>query len=452
MTDPIADRPRPRLDGRRRVHSLTIPTVLVGLFIVYGTTIPFEFSGGAGSIVDAWRLALTSRGVRGAYSKTDFAANILLFLPWGGLLSARFGRAGWGPIASVGVATLLGTLLSAFVETVQVFAPSRVTSAVDLVSNTLGSAIGGLLGWAAAQWAWPWAKPLLRSGVRSRPMAVLAILGASCWWLVDLAPYIPSLDVGDLKQAVKAARPIPFGPPIRGDAPEITPADRLIEGCRWAVIALAVALAIREAGRRGAVLVVAAVVLVASISAGVELSQLVFWGHISDATSVAVAAVAALAAGTAVAAGPMRPPRGWIVPALWVWGGAIVLDQASPLDAFGGFELPGAGRLVPFLGYFRTSPPSALATAVEKVAVFVPIGLLSAARSRRWTPGRAILLGLACGAALEAIQLFNAERHADVSDAILAAAGAWVGCRLWRRAERLEGHRQAGVARKGRIR
>ena len=435
MNDPTADRRRPRPDGRRRGQPLTIPIILVGLFILYGTTIPFEFSEGSGSIGDAWRDAFG--GVRATYSRTDFAANILLFMPWGGLLAARFGRLGWGPIASVGLAALLGTLLSAFVETVQVYAPSRVTSAVDLVSNTGGAAIGGLIGWAAARWVWPWAKPLIRSRVRSRPLAVLAILGASCWWLVALAPYIPSLDVGDLKQALKAARPIPFGPPIRGDAPEISPVDRLVEGGQWAAIALAVALACREAGRRGALLVVATVGLVAAISAGVEFSQLVFRGHISDSTSVVVAAIAALAAGTAVAALPSRPPRAWIVPAFCVWGGAIVLDQASPLDAFGGFELPESSHLVPFLGYFRTSPPSALATAIAKVAAFVPIGLLWAAWSRRWTPGLAAMLGLALGAALEVIQLFNTARHADVSDAILAASGAWVGCRLWRRAERL---------------
>lgn len=64
----------------------------------------------------------------------DVAANLALFLPIGFLYRLTRGRRR--------TALLLGAGLSAGIETAQVFIPVRTASAVDLLTNTLGTALG----------------------------------------------------------------------------------------------------------------------------------------------------------------------------------------------------------------------------------------------------------------------------------------------------------------------
>ncbi|WP_197447013.1 VanZ family protein [Tautonia plasticadhaerens] len=415
---------------RRGPHPLTVLAALCGLFIVYGTTIPFEPVAEPIPLAEGWRRAVDAAPRRS--SRTDRAANVLLFMPLGAMIAARLGRAGAGPIGSVLAASAVGAALSAGVETLQINLQMRVTSVSDLMNNTIGSAIGGGLGWLAGRWAWPWFWPALKRGAATHPLASLAIVATVGWGVIELAPFVPSADVGDLKSAVKSARPIPFGPSVDGRRPAPDPWAWAVEALSWSLLGGLVALAVRERGGRGVELVAETIVLTAGFRAAVELVQLGFPGHVTDATSVVLTSAGATASALAVAIRPRLPARSWIGPGLAVWAAAVLIDGASPFDAFGRPRSLDPRMAFPFYSYFWSPPTSALATAAEKVASMVPLGFLLAARSRRWTPAASALSGWAAGASIEAIQLFNASRTPDMTDAFLAALGAWLGGRALR--------------------
>ncbi|NCW33296.1 MAG: hypothetical protein EBV92_08585, partial [Betaproteobacteria bacterium] len=80
----------------------------------------------------------------------DLLSNVALYLPLGLLLALNRApprRAG------LGLALLVGALLSLTIEAAQSYLPQRVPSLLDLAANTLGALIGGLL---AAGLRRPW--------------------------------------------------------------------------------------------------------------------------------------------------------------------------------------------------------------------------------------------------------------------------------------------------------
>jgi VanZ family protein len=105
-----------------------LATALLGyitLVIVLVTLNPFHF-------------ALPEHPRISVYVKPgDVVANVLLFLPVGFLYRLTRGRRRG--------ALLLGAAISASVEAAQLFVPVRVTSAVDIVMNTLGAGAGAAL-------------------------------------------------------------------------------------------------------------------------------------------------------------------------------------------------------------------------------------------------------------------------------------------------------------------
>jgi glycopeptide antibiotics resistance protein len=72
--------------------------------------------------------------------------NLLMFLPFGFMLGSLHRlKAGTDALAAV---TLWGALFSILIELTQYFEPARMTSASDVLMNTLGSLLGA---WAAAR-------------------------------------------------------------------------------------------------------------------------------------------------------------------------------------------------------------------------------------------------------------------------------------------------------------
>jgi VanZ family protein len=76
----------------------------------------------------------------------DFVTNVLMFVPFGLGVAARFMRGGfrrrnWAVL----VAGVCGLALSGLVETLQLYLPRRDPSLVDLISNTSGALVGGII-------------------------------------------------------------------------------------------------------------------------------------------------------------------------------------------------------------------------------------------------------------------------------------------------------------------
>ena len=366
-------------------------------------------------------------------SRADVVSNVLLFMPWGFLLAFWLVGRGRGYLTVVSVALLSGAFLSGTVEFVQLFAPSRYCSLIDLVTNTFGSTVGASIGWPVARRLWPVASVRIRQSLSARPLLACALAAAAGLIVAGLAPFKPSLELSDLKAAVRAARPIPFGPPLRGRAPAPQPWSWASELAVWVLAGGLFALAARGSSRRGSEAIAWAVGSAGILSLAIEALQIAIPGRDVDMTSVALAAMGSALGAAPVACTGEGDARRWIGPALWIWGLAAVLGAWNPPQ----FTWPAPPywrreMIVPFWSYFHSRTMDDLADVVEQALVFVPLGVLLAARSPRQSFPGAIFIGLVLGVVLEIGQAFIPSRFADVTDALSAAAGAGLGLCLWR--------------------
>lgn len=117
------------------------------LFIVYASLSPFTGWREQGlnfADVLAAPLALT-------YTHFDAALNLLSYLPLGLLLALAL-RSRLGALPSVTLALVAGMLLSAGMEYLQMYLPRRISSNMDLLSNSTGALIGASLAVSIASW------------------------------------------------------------------------------------------------------------------------------------------------------------------------------------------------------------------------------------------------------------------------------------------------------------
>lgn len=132
----------------RRHPALSLALGLYLVALAWITLTPSPSTDGAFALLDRL-LVLVHRVDALAWVRVDqleFAANIVLFLPMGLLLTILLGRRGWWAALAVGV------IASCWIELAQdVWLPSRVADPRDLVSNSIGTAIGVLLV-VAATW------------------------------------------------------------------------------------------------------------------------------------------------------------------------------------------------------------------------------------------------------------------------------------------------------------
>jgi VanZ family protein len=404
---------------------------LWGLFIVYATLLPFRFS------TSGEQLAASLERVRerpwGSGSRVDAISNVLLFLPWGFLAAVWQAERGAGRLACLCASGLSGAALSASVECAQLFAPGRTTSLLDLLTNTGGAALGGVTGWVFARRLWPPFRRRCRDLVVQRPALACALAVAASLTVVGLSPFAVSVQVDELKSALKRARAIPFGPELMGAVPPPEPWKWGAEVLTWTGTGGVFSLAAREAGRRGGRAITLAVFASGVLSLVIELLQLVIPTRSCDMTSVATAILgAALGAIAVVRSGPGTARR-WARPAIVIWATIAVLTHWTPPR----FALPRPPflrpeRFVPFWSYYLRTDMGALADLIDQVLLFVPLGVILGVVMRRPSIVRAALVGLAIGLVLEAGQLFLPERTAEITDALSAAAGAGLGLALWR--------------------
>jgi VanZ family protein len=416
---------------RWRSNPLVVLLVLWGLFIVYGTMLPFEFSVHDEPIEASLRRIWERPWSSG--SRVDAVSNVLLFMPWGFLLAAWRCKCGTGYRAATVLGLFSGFLLSGAVECAQLFTPSRTTSLLDLVTNTAGSTLGAVIGWPFARRVWPRMVGTFSQLIVQRPLTACALAFAAGLTVTALAPFDISVQVSELKTAIKNARLIPFGPTLDGaPAPVkawLLASDLLI----WMLAGGLFSLAAREVGRRGDQAVLLAVVAAVGLCLAQEFMQIVIPSHGFDMTTVVMALVGSTVGAVSLVRSGSRYARDWITPALWIWGALAVLRFWAPLN----FAWPGPPFfrpewVVPFWSYYIRTNAAALADVIDQVLIFIPVGVLLAAGSRKRSVLQAALIGLAVASIFEAGQVFIPERTAELTDALSASVGTGLGLALWR--------------------
>lgn len=170
------------------------------LFIIYGSLFPLNgWQVPQHGLVDTL-LDTARRHV----SRSDLLTNILVYIPLGFLLNSICSdKLGNG--ARILLATAAGTLLSLFMESIQLFLPARTSSPIDLLLNMLSTLLGaGAYCWLGEKagpgiWLRRWRHGLIREG-RAADMGLMLF---AAWAGTQLAPFVPSLDVGDVRNGLK---------------------------------------------------------------------------------------------------------------------------------------------------------------------------------------------------------------------------------------------------------
>lgn len=130
----------------------------------------------------------------------DIALNVAAYLPLGTMLFVALQP----PLRAAGAlvsATLIATLLSLALESVQMFLPVRIASNVDLLSNGAGAASGALAAWLLMRAGNPLVALRARA-VRADTLGNCGLILIALWILLQFHPAPLALGSGDLREAL----------------------------------------------------------------------------------------------------------------------------------------------------------------------------------------------------------------------------------------------------------
>ena len=169
----------------RRVAASLLAVIV--FLIVFGSLYPFSFAADGAGPIELLRGLSFARTTR-----SDVAANVLLYLPLGACLAWLFAPRTGGP-AAVAAATLAAAALSFSIEFAQLYETRRVASLADLACNATGAFAGACFALAIARTRYrlhvsPFA------GVLRHPVAAALFLS---WIGYRLAPFAPVFDPGE---------------------------------------------------------------------------------------------------------------------------------------------------------------------------------------------------------------------------------------------------------------
>jgi glycopeptide antibiotics resistance protein len=370
----------------------------------------------------------------GGTALIDAARNILLFVGWGvvWVLTSPPGPA--RPMLLK--ATLTGAVLSALVETAQLFDRSRVASVVDLTTNTAGSLLGAF-GTALLVLA-------SRAGLGRR-----SYLGLPASLLA--APYCAAAFLEACFPIFRQTRlPRAWGPP----------ADRLAQAFRWlgwestvplpllelllfapaGVLAYTALAELNVPRRRALALLVAGAAVIFMLAelvrgaSGYPMSVPALALHLAGVAAGAAATHRWLPAFSRRLRGPDRTlvvlAAYGVVMALWVLRPfSFHFDPASLADSMS------SGHLIPLTAYRARLDLFSTADVAIPAFLLLPAGGLLALwplRRNGWL--KTVLPALYLAALLETTQIFTVGRMFDVTDILVAGAAATVGWLVIRRA------------------
>jgi len=186
-----------RRGGRRWVDFLA---VVVGLFILQTGLAPYDFLP---SHAEAGSRALFSISIN-RVTRPDILSNIFLYVPFGLLvcvaLTARIRRQS----AAIGLTVAGAAILSVGIEWLQSFSATRVSSLMDVAANVLGAGIGVFLSVLLGPLL-----PKLGNAARTelvlRPGGTVVKAYAALLCIAAAAPFDFSFDVGHLRKSWKSA-------------------------------------------------------------------------------------------------------------------------------------------------------------------------------------------------------------------------------------------------------
>ncbi|MGD9644481.1 MAG: VanZ family protein [Pirellulales bacterium] len=415
---------------------------------VYGSLVPLTYQA-----LD-WNEALARFAeIRylnlGIESRSDWVANILLFIPlaWLAMGTLCVDRgAVWAGLCALAVA-LACHALSWSIEFVQLFFPPRTVSVNDVVAETIGGAIGCVLWLVTGQAITNWCRRIL--ALNRNTSAVPLILPAYLLVLavIHLMPLDLTISPVEVYHKLKGGKVLVL-PFTQVDQGWEFVQDTLWNMAYFAPLGYLLATLCLPDGRPRFTLAQIAVIGLLT-TAAIEAMQLFVFTRTSDTTDIVTGAVAALVAATVVRRSRPVTGRagasgvlGWLLPV--VWCGALASLYWWPfnfttaaLPEANGVPLPlwRARRIpwLPFEDYYWQSEYASFDQVLQKGISFAVLGILLAVGWRvRWA-WLAVVIALLVAGAIELGQFCLVNHYPSVTDVLIETLGAWCGFSLWQR-------------------
>jgi VanZ family protein len=410
--------PGPGLTSSRAPLVLWLATTI---FIVYGTSIPFHFVSDLHTVhANLARVTinpLISPETGRRVSIPDFASNILLFLPFGCFGVWLFGRSRRSSVRVV-LLVIVSAVLSASVETMQLFTTDRTSSVADVLANTIGGSIGAVGGVFLSATAGTFGRGLVDAGLAESavlyPFLVATLVLVAAVW----EPFDVTLDVGSVVPKVRAFvhDPLQLGPW----------GDELLSFLEHLLFTSTLFLWLAEVRVRSSALVALVTgVAVAVFAEGMQLFIDSRMPGVWDAAVGTAGALAGVPVARAFSAGWLRPPF-WCGALVALTAMGVAMQQLSPFTAFGA-EQP--FQWAPFLNYYEFTTFQTISHAAELLLSYVPLGFAVAIAARTPASRRIAVAGIALviAATVEYLQKFIGARFPDVTDVAISIGGAWLG-------------------------
>ena len=369
--------------------------------LIYGTLFPLTEwatppSGWINPITAAWPQKV---------SRADLFVNLLAYVPLG-IFLALWLRPRSGIVLAAVLALSAGTALSFALEVLQSALPSRVPSAVDWLANAVGAGAGALLAALLDAHSAPGRKLLhwRHAWFTEGTLGNLALVILLFWTLTQAAPFVPSLDWGNLKAGLR-----PLGNTLHHPA-TFEPIKALVAGLHMLALGLLVRCIERRTLTRAFIAFTLAVLLykVPAVGRQLTLEALAGW----------------LGAALLLIALPARRTAGRVLPPIAALLTAHALAQFAPGQSASTYVI----NWIPFGGQVGTL--EGMLDILETLWPFMALGLLA-----RWiTAWRWRTTVMFVGAALAGSLAFVLEwmqqsipgRYADITDVLIALFGWWL--------------------------
>ena len=352
---------------------------LIALLITYGSLYPFEYESSAADLEDIL-VFVTHFDARTRLG--NLIANVVLFVPYAfvAVMAAEGSRSRWAWLSGY---LVLGLLLAVLLQVAQLWLPGRNPAMGDAAINALGMVLGLGLG------VWVVRVTGSSSGVRVPVDWLLPLVLALLWVSYRWFPLVPTLDLQNVRSALKPLFLTPGVDPLRIFA-------NAVGWTVWMWLLLRTPLA------RGSVrwIAVAAILIVGL--------QPLFVSNAISASNVAGLAIALVLlpwlrhheAGTAVC---------MMVLILLLVSGLHPFRLATPPNEF---------AWLPFEGYLAGSMQTNILNLLYKCFLYGAAVFMIHTAGMRWR-GAGLLVAFWLGA-IEVAQIWIATRTAEITDPLMA--------------------------------
>jgi glycopeptide antibiotics resistance protein len=389
-------------------------------FIVYGTTIPFNFVHDRRLVAThfarlTWNPFIAA-DTGGRVSISDFVSNILLFVPFGffGVWGLSRPRSLWARIAIVAA---LGLALTILVEAVQLLTVDRTSSVSDVFANASGALAGAIGAVLLSTFVDGFLRVVSAAGIAAVPSFFPLLVATVVLLAGKLEPFDVTLDIGSVIPKMRGffADPLQLGVPI----------DEGISILQHLLFTSTLVVWLGEINIGPAAAVAALVGVVVAV--GAEAAQLFIGSRMPglwDAGIGIAGALAGIPIGVAFLKSKKSP--------LW-WSGVFVLTVVGvAMQQLSPFTLADDAQpfqWIPFLNYYAFTSGQTVSHSTELLLAYFPLGFAFALASRRRRKRFHVVVGTALmiAAPVEYLQGYVGGRFPDVTDIALSIAGAWLG-------------------------